>query len=81
VVCTSGAVWFVCFALGLDYRARRLRYFVFGLACCKVCLVAGQLGQDRPLASSLVPPILRDNRGTTLDSPVPILDPEPNNLI
>jgi hypothetical protein len=29
----------------------------------RVCLVAGQLGQDRPLASSLVPPILRDNRG------------------
>jgi hypothetical protein len=29
----------------------------------RVCLVAGQLGQGRPLASSLVPPILRDNRG------------------
>jgi hypothetical protein len=29
----------------------------------KVCLVVGQLGRDRPLTSSLVPPILRDNRG------------------
>jgi hypothetical protein len=28
----------------------------------RVCLVAGQLGQGRPLTSSLVPPILRDNR-------------------
>jgi hypothetical protein len=29
----------------------------------RVCLVVGQLGRDRPLTSSLVPPILRDNRG------------------
>jgi hypothetical protein len=27
-----------------------------------VCLVVGQLGRDRPLTSSLVPLILRDNR-------------------
>jgi hypothetical protein len=49
----------------------------------RVCLVVGQLGRDRPLTSSLVPPILRDNsqQGTTQDSTVPTLDPEPNNLI
>ena len=29
----------------------------------RVCLVVGQLERDRPLTSSLVPPILRDNRG------------------
>jgi hypothetical protein len=46
-----------------------------------VCLVAGQLGQGHPLVSSLAPPILRDNRGQHWDSPVPTLDPEPNNLI
>jgi hypothetical protein len=47
----------------------------------RVCLVVGQLGQGRPQAFSLVPPILRDNRGQHWDSHVPTLDPEPNNII
>jgi hypothetical protein len=47
----------------------------------RVRLVAGQPGQGRLLASSLVPPILRDNWGQHMDSPVLTLDPEPNNLI
>jgi hypothetical protein len=47
----------------------------------RVCLVAGQAGHGRPLASSLVPPILRDNWGQHWDSPVPTPDPEPNNPI
>jgi hypothetical protein len=46
-----------------------------------VCLVAGQPGQGRPLTFPLVPPILRDNWGQHWDSPVLILNPEPNNLI
>jgi hypothetical protein len=47
----------------------------------RVSLVAGQPGQGRPLVSSLVPPILRDNWGQHWDSLVLALDSEPNNLI
>jgi hypothetical protein len=36
---------------------------VLGSNVSWVCLIVGQLGRDRPLMSSLVPPILRDNRG------------------
>jgi hypothetical protein len=43
-------------------------------------MVVGQLGQGRPQASSLVPPILKNNWGQHWDSPVPTLDTEPNNL-
>ena len=51
------------------------------VATLRVCLVAGQPGQGRPLASSLVSQILRDNWKQHWDSHVPTLDPEPNNLI
>jgi hypothetical protein len=57
-------------------------------SCCSVlwwklamCLVVGQPEQGRPLPSSLVPSILRDNWGQHWYSPVPIPDPEPNNHI
>jgi hypothetical protein len=46
-----------------------------------VRLVAGQLGQGRPLAFSLVTPILSDNRGQHWNSSISTLDLEPNNLI
>jgi hypothetical protein len=47
------------------------------LTILMVRLVAGHQGQDRPLASSIVSPILRNNWNNL----VPTLDPKTNNLI
>jgi hypothetical protein len=55
------------------------------MRCTRLCsfkarVWQGQPGQGRPLTSSLVPPILRDNWGQRWDSHVPTLDRESNIL-